>query len=110
MSQVDGWKLILAGVNLSLLPVLYWFTFLYYTDTLATLVVLVMMLLHLHRAPTAAAAMGGCLCCLAKLFLTLTTTRSTWDATPLTSPQALSHYTCLGHPLLLYTSSPEDKV
>lgn len=58
MSQVDGWKLILAGVNLSLLPVLYWFTFLYYTDTLATLVVLVMMLLHLHRAPTAAAAMG----------------------------------------------------
>ena len=57
---MDGWKLILAGVNLSLLPVMYWFTFLYYTDILATLVVLVMMLLHFHRAPTAAAAMGGC--------------------------------------------------
>ncbi|XP_063851577.1 putative Dol-P-Glc:Glc(2)Man(9)GlcNAc(2)-PP-Dol alpha-1,2-glucosyltransferase [Scylla paramamosain] len=57
-TKVDGWKLILAGVNLSLLPVMYWFTFLYYTDTLATLVVLVMMLLHFHRAPTAAAAMG----------------------------------------------------
>ena len=59
---MDGWKLILGGVNLSLLPVLYWFTFLYYTDTLATLVVLVMMLLHFHRAHTAAAAMGACPC------------------------------------------------
>ncbi|XP_047481705.1 putative Dol-P-Glc:Glc(2)Man(9)GlcNAc(2)-PP-Dol alpha-1,2-glucosyltransferase [Penaeus chinensis] len=57
-NKVDNWKLILSAVNLSLLPVLYWFTFLYYTDVLSTLVVMVMILLHLHQAPTMAAAMG----------------------------------------------------
>nr|XP_027231090.1 putative Dol-P-Glc:Glc(2)Man(9)GlcNAc(2)-PP-Dol alpha-1,2-glucosyltransferase [Penaeus vannamei] len=55
-NKVDNWKLILSAVNLSLLPVLYWFTFLYYTDVLSTLVVMVMILLHLHQAPTMAAA------------------------------------------------------
>ncbi|XP_063615213.1 putative Dol-P-Glc:Glc(2)Man(9)GlcNAc(2)-PP-Dol alpha-1,2-glucosyltransferase [Penaeus indicus] len=57
-NKVDNWKLLLSAVNLSLLPVLYWFTFLYYTDVLSTLVVMVMILLHLHQAPTMAAAMG----------------------------------------------------
>ncbi|KAK4319854.1 hypothetical protein Pmani_009241 [Petrolisthes manimaculis] len=56
--HMDSWKLLVGGVNLCLLPVLYWFTFLYYTDVLSTLVVLVMMLLHLHHAPFAASAMG----------------------------------------------------
>ncbi|KAG7166778.1 Dol-P-Glc:Glc(2)Man(9)GlcNAc(2)-PP-Dol alpha-1-2-glucosyltransferase-like [Homarus americanus] len=56
--RMDNWKVMLSGLNLSLLPVLYWFTFLYYTDVLSTLVVLVMILLHLHHAPTTAAAMG----------------------------------------------------
>ncbi|KAK7078164.1 glucosyltransferase [Halocaridina rubra] len=56
--KVDHWKLMLSAVNLSLLPVMYWFTFLYYTDVLSTLIVLVMILLHLYRAPNAAGAMG----------------------------------------------------
>ncbi|XP_071544183.1 dol-P-Glc:Glc(2)Man(9)GlcNAc(2)-PP-Dol alpha-1,2-glucosyltransferase [Panulirus ornatus] len=57
-SKIDSWKLMLSGLNLSLLPVLYWFTFLYYTDVLSTLVVLVMILFHLNHAPITAAAMG----------------------------------------------------
>jgi len=57
--KVDSKKLMLVAVNLSLLPVLYWFTFLYYTDVLSTFVVLVMILLHLHSASNTAAAMGA---------------------------------------------------
>ncbi|XP_066972896.1 dol-P-Glc:Glc(2)Man(9)GlcNAc(2)-PP-Dol alpha-1,2-glucosyltransferase [Macrobrachium rosenbergii] len=57
--KVDHWKLMLSAVNLSLLPVMYWFTFLYYTDVLSTLVVFIMILLHLHRAPNAAGIMGA---------------------------------------------------
>ncbi|KAL7638230.1 UNVERIFIED_CONTAM: hypothetical protein RMT77_010794 [Armadillidium vulgare] len=56
--RVDGWKLILASFNLGIFPVFYWFSFLYYTDVLSTLLVLIMMLLHIHKAPNFAAVMG----------------------------------------------------
>lgn len=57
--QIDGWKLILASFNLGIFPVFYWFSFLYYTDVLSTLLVLIMMLLHIHKAPNFAAVMGN---------------------------------------------------
>ncbi|XP_076068657.1 alpha-1,2-glucosyltransferase Alg10 [Oratosquilla oratoria] len=56
--RADSWKLMLYAVNLSLLPVLHWFSFFYYTDVLATLTVLCMWLLYLHSAHLTAALMG----------------------------------------------------
>ena len=48
----------MAALSLASFPVLYTFSFLYYTDMTSTLLVLLMYSLHLHRRPGAAAAIG----------------------------------------------------
>ncbi|KAJ8869163.1 hypothetical protein PR048_030733 [Dryococelus australis] len=49
---------LMSSVNLAIFPVLYFFTFLYYTDVLSTLLVLLMYLLHLHKRRSLSAITG----------------------------------------------------
>uniref|UniRef100_T1IQU4 Dol-P-Glc:Glc(2)Man(9)GlcNAc(2)-PP-Dol alpha-1,2-glucosyltransferase n=1 Tax=Strigamia maritima TaxID=126957 RepID=T1IQU4_STRMM len=51
-------KSCLVPLNLALLPVLYFFTFLYYTDVASTFFVLLMYLFHLHNHPNMSAVIG----------------------------------------------------
>ncbi|KAF0305638.1 putative Dol-P-Glc:Glc(2)Man(9)GlcNAc(2)-PP-Dol alpha-1,2-glucosyltransferase [Amphibalanus amphitrite] len=53
------WRHLVAALSLASFPVLYTFSFLYYTDMASTLLVLLMYSLHLHRQPGAAAAIGA---------------------------------------------------
>ncbi|XP_063237574.1 putative Dol-P-Glc:Glc(2)Man(9)GlcNAc(2)-PP-Dol alpha-1,2-glucosyltransferase [Bacillus rossius redtenbacheri] len=49
---------LVSTLNLATFPVLYFFTFLYYTDVLSTLLVMLMYLLHLHERRLLSAATG----------------------------------------------------
>uniref|UniRef100_A0A1B6LAR4 Dol-P-Glc:Glc(2)Man(9)GlcNAc(2)-PP-Dol alpha-1,2-glucosyltransferase n=1 Tax=Graphocephala atropunctata TaxID=36148 RepID=A0A1B6LAR4_9HEMI len=57
-SVTEDWKLLMTAANLAMLPPLYFFTFLYYTDTVSTCLVLLCYLLHLQRRPWLAATAG----------------------------------------------------
>ncbi|XP_066995277.1 dol-P-Glc:Glc(2)Man(9)GlcNAc(2)-PP-Dol alpha-1,2-glucosyltransferase [Anabrus simplex] len=50
---------LLSAINLGTFPILYFFTFLYYTDTVSTTLVLLMYLLHLENCHVMAAATGA---------------------------------------------------
>ena len=52
------WRHLVSAITIASFPVLYTFSFLYYTDTASTLLVLLMYALHLHRRPGAAATIG----------------------------------------------------
>lgn len=56
----DKWKDIISAFNLAVFPVLYFFTFFYYTDTLSTLFVLLTYLLHVCKQDHIA-ALTGCM-------------------------------------------------
>ncbi|XP_014678723.1 PREDICTED: putative Dol-P-Glc:Glc(2)Man(9)GlcNAc(2)-PP-Dol alpha-1,2-glucosyltransferase [Priapulus caudatus] len=53
-------RALLAAINLTLFPVLYFFTFLYYTDAGSVFFALLLYLLSLHGNHAAAAAVGAC--------------------------------------------------
>ncbi|XP_072158375.1 dol-P-Glc:Glc(2)Man(9)GlcNAc(2)-PP-Dol alpha-1,2-glucosyltransferase isoform X2 [Bemisia tabaci] len=52
-------KVFLSALNLSIFPVLYFFSFLYYTDVISTSFVLLMFFLHLCNLSNLAAIVGG---------------------------------------------------
>ncbi|XP_054274138.1 putative Dol-P-Glc:Glc(2)Man(9)GlcNAc(2)-PP-Dol alpha-1,2-glucosyltransferase [Macrosteles quadrilineatus] len=54
----EEWKVLMTAANLALLPPLYFFTFLYYTDTVSTCLVLLCYLLHLRKRPWLSAIAG----------------------------------------------------
>ncbi|XP_037068601.1 putative Dol-P-Glc:Glc(2)Man(9)GlcNAc(2)-PP-Dol alpha-1,2-glucosyltransferase [Pollicipes pollicipes] len=53
------WRHLVTSLTLASFPVLYTFSFLYYTDVASTLCVLLMYSLHLHRQPGTAACIGA---------------------------------------------------
>uniref|UniRef100_A0A1B6IPA8 Dol-P-Glc:Glc(2)Man(9)GlcNAc(2)-PP-Dol alpha-1,2-glucosyltransferase n=1 Tax=Homalodisca liturata TaxID=320908 RepID=A0A1B6IPA8_9HEMI len=55
---MDDWKHLMTAANLAMLPPLYFFTFLYYTDIVSTCLVLLCYLLHLQHRPWLAATAG----------------------------------------------------
>ena len=54
----DGNKALLSAFNLSIFPVFYFFTFLYYTDVGSTFLVLLMYSLHLDKWDWSASFIG----------------------------------------------------
>uniref|UniRef100_A0A1B6CLY3 Dol-P-Glc:Glc(2)Man(9)GlcNAc(2)-PP-Dol alpha-1,2-glucosyltransferase n=1 Tax=Clastoptera arizonana TaxID=38151 RepID=A0A1B6CLY3_9HEMI len=52
------WKYLVTALNLSIFPVLYFFTFLYYTDSLSTCLVLLSYVLHLQNKNYLSALIG----------------------------------------------------
>ena len=59
LQDASSWRLSLTSFTLSFFPVLYFFTFLYYTDSGSTFCVLLMYLLSLHGNHKMAATVGS---------------------------------------------------
>uniref|UniRef100_A0A8D8PXV8 Dol-P-Glc:Glc(2)Man(9)GlcNAc(2)-PP-Dol alpha-1,2-glucosyltransferase n=1 Tax=Cacopsylla melanoneura TaxID=428564 RepID=A0A8D8PXV8_9HEMI len=58
IDQKSLFKILLSALNISTFPVLYFFSFLYYTDVLSTSMILLMYALHLQSKHQLSAAMG----------------------------------------------------
>uniref|UniRef100_A0A6A7FRS9 Dol-P-Glc:Glc(2)Man(9)GlcNAc(2)-PP-Dol alpha-1,2-glucosyltransferase n=2 Tax=Hirondellea gigas TaxID=1518452 RepID=A0A6A7FRS9_9CRUS len=58
-TQSSEWSCLAGCVCMVLLPPLFWFYSLYYTEPLSTMLVLLLMLLHCHQHHLMAAAIGG---------------------------------------------------
>lgn len=58
IDQESLFKILLSALNISTFPVLYFFSFLYYTDALSTSMILLMYALHLQSKHQLSAAIG----------------------------------------------------